>query len=292
MESALGNTCETSLSPRCWWHTWSWWFALMSNNLQVPPSEPVPNIFLSRKDLTILTSSSWTWNVHTTWLAAWVSSAHGSSEPRRNIPWNICLNTGTNCWVSVFSIGHNRMQDGRQKCSNRCNFPLITANKQYLRKTNEMSHHLSIHFMARGHIWSQFSEVNSPKAKLIFNLKLIFQLPVIWCTGTISNSSTVSNRLEREILVHYEGRGSHMAESLSESGMNTDLIIMPNDTLVSQLIFQLSCGLKLGLEQCFTDFTIWVIMATWEHLSSSPKIGKFSFSKTKEPAEIPLSFST
>ena len=53
-----------------------------------------------------------------------------------------------------------------------------------------------------------------------------------------------------------------MAESLAESGMNTDLIIMPNDTLVSQLIFQLSCALKLGLEQCFTDFTIWVIIAT------------------------------
>ena len=28
-----------------------------------------------------------------------------------------------------------------------------------------------------------------------------------------------------------------MAENLAESGMNTDLIIMSNDTLVSQLIF-------------------------------------------------------
>ena len=47
-----------------------------------------------------------------------------------------------------------------------------------------------------------------------------------------------------------------MAENLAESGMNTDLIMMSNDTLVSQLIFQLSCGLKLGLEQCFADLTI------------------------------------
>ena len=48
-----------------------------------------------------------------------------------------------------------------------------------------------------------------------------------------------------------------MAENLAESGMNTDLIIMSNDTLVSQLIFfQLSCGLKLSPEQCSADLTI------------------------------------
>lgn len=87
MENAIEVTWGASLSPFCWGYTWSWCPVLISNNLQVPSSEPVPNLFPSGKNFTELTSPSWPWNVRTARLATRVSQSRAveSQDPDTNI---------------------------------------------------------------------------------------------------------------------------------------------------------------------------------------------------------------